>query len=643
MMKFDFSGYATKNDLRCSDGRIIKKDAFKDNEGTRVPLVWQHLHNDPKNVIGHAMLENREDGVYAYCKFNSTEDGKTAKQLVEHKDINALSIHANKLVQKGSEVLHGVIREVSLVLSGANPGALIDSINITHSDGTIMESEDEAIIYTGLEISTDEVEHQNENKDEGKTVKEVFDSLSEEQKNVVYAMLAEATTKDLSQSSDEGEEDDDEEGNDILKHQNTGRDANMKKNVFDKTEEQGDDNTLTHAQIEEVITDAKKVGSLKESILFHAKNYGIENIDILFPDAKNVTNPPEWIKRDDSWVTGILAGVKKTPFSRIKSMAADITADEARARGYITGTEKVEEVFPLLKRVTTPTTIYKKQKLDRDDIIDITDLDVVAWMKSEMRMMLNEEIARVILIGDGRDIMDDAKVNEDNIRPIAYDQHLYAHKVELASNIRGANLIEAMIRNRKNYKGTGRPTLYTTDEILIDLLLVKDRIGRRLYNTEQELASALLVKEIVTVEVMETMPNLLGIFVNINDYVLGADKGGEVSMFDDFDIDFNQFKYLIETRISGALVTPKSALVFRRIAGDLVVPEEPTFDPATGVVTIPSVTGVEYLMDYEQVTAGPQDPIPSEANTIIVAEPKDGYYFAHNTVDRWDFTAELRA
>ena len=636
MMKFDFSGYATKNDLKCSDGRVIKRDAFKDNEGTKVPLVWQHLHGDPKNVLGHAVLENREDGVYAYCKLNDTEDGKTAKELVSHGDIEALSIHANKLVQKGSEVLHGVIREVSLVMSGANPGALIDSVNIAHSDGSIVEAEDEAIIYTGLEISTDDVEHQNESSKEEKTVKEVFNSLTEEQKNVVYALLADATSKEMDQSSDDDDDD--------LKHNNTGGDDNMKKNVFDQTEDVLEtSNTLTHSQLQEVISDAQKVGSLKESIMFHAADYGIENIDLLFPDPKNVSNIPEWIKRDDSWVQGILSGVKKNPFSRIKSMAADITADEARARGYITGTEKMEEVFPLLKRITTPTTIYKKQKLDRDDIIDITDLDVVAWMKAEMRMMLDEEIARVILIGDGREITDDAKVNEDNIRPIASDQHLYAHKVELASNIRGANLIEAMIRNRKHYKGTGRPTLYTTDEVLIDLLLVKDRIGRRLYNTEQELASALLVKEIVTVEVMETMPNLLGIFVNINDYVLGADRGGQVSMFDDFDIDFNQYKYLMETRVSGALIKPKSALVFRRIAGDLTVPEEPVFDPATGVVTIPEVEGIQYFMDYEQVQAGEQEPIPSEANTIIVAEPKDGYYFAHNTTDRWDFTADLRA
>lgn len=642
-MKFDFSGYATKNDLVCSDGRTIKKDAFKDNEGTKVPLVWQHLHNDPKNVIGHAMLENREDGVYAYCKLNNTEAGQTAKTLVEHKDVNSLSIHANKLVQKGSSVLHGVIREVSLVLSGANPGALIDSINITHSDGSVVESSDEAIIYTGLELEAESVEHQNGIKTEEKTVKQIFDSLTDEQKNVVYAMIADVSTGEAKHSDEGGDGTEEVKKDGTIEHQDTGREDNMKKNVFDKTDDKKtEEHSLTHAQIEEVIKDAQKVGSLKESILYHAQDYGIENIDLLFPDAKNLTNPPEWIKRDDSWVAGVLADVKKNPFSRIKSMAADITADEARARGYIKGTEKVEEVFPVLKRVTTPTTIYKKQKLDRDDIIDITDLNVVAWMKQEMRMMLNEEIARVILIGDGRDILDDAKVNEDNIRPIAFDQHLYAHKVDVAANVRGANLIETMIRNRKHYKGTGRPKLYTTDEILIDLLLVKDRIGRRLYNTEQELASALLVKEIVTVEVMETQPHILGIFANLNDYVLGADKGGEISMFDDFDIDFNQYKYLMETRISGALIKPKSALVFKRIEGDLVVPEVPTFDSETGIVTIPDVTGVKYFMDYEAVTAGAQDPIASEAHTIITAEPADGYYFAHNTTDRWEFDADIR-
>lgn len=626
-MKFDFSGYSTKNDLKCADGRIIRQDAFKDNDGQTVPLVWQHLHNEPGNVLGHAVLENREDGVYAYCKFNDTPAGQNAKQLVKHGDITSLSIFANKLVQKGLEVMHGVIREVSLVLSGANPGALIDNLTMSHGDGSYTDVNDEAIIYTGLELSHDDLEHQTP-KDEGqngsKTVQDVFDTLNEEQKNVVYAMLAQVVDNDMEHSD---LEDYDYEGGDYVK-----------RNVFDNSYEDTPGETLSHSQIESIFKDAQSFGSLKDSFMAHAQEYGIENIDYLFPDAKNVTNPPEWIKRDTSWVAGVLGGVKKTPFSRIKSMAADITADEARAKGYIKGKQKVEEVFPLLKRTTTPTTIYKKQKLDRDDIIDITDLDVVAWMKMEMRMMLDEEIARVILIGDGREITDPDKINEENIRPIVNDNNLYSHKVKVAANISGATLIESMIRNRKHYKGSGTPTLYTTDQILIDLLLIKDKIGRRLYNTEAELASALRVKSIVVVEAMESKPHLLGIFVNLNDYVLGADKGGQVSMFDDFDIDFNQYKYLIETRISGALIKPKSALVFEREEGTEVTPTEPTFATATGVITIPNKAGVRYLVDGEELTAGEQAPIDEGATMVVNAEPKEGYFFPHNTQARWEFT-----
>lgn len=629
-MKFDFSGYATKNDLKCADGRTIRHNAFKENDGQTVPLVWQHVHNTPDNVLGHALLENREDGVYAYCKFNDTPAGKNAKLLVQHGDITALSIFANKLIQKGANVIHGAIREVSLVLSGANPGALIDNLSIAHSDGSYADSEEEAIIYTGLEISTDDLEHAEDNQNGSKTVQDVFNTLNEEQKNVVYAMLAEVIDGDLEHS-----EDDDD---DNLEHSNNKGGNNMKRNVFDQDLEQDQDTVLSHDQMKAIVADAVKYGSFRDSFMAHTQEYGIENIDFLFPDAKLVTNPPEWIKRDTSWVSGVLGGVKKTPFSRIKSMAADITADEARAKGYIKGNQKLEEVFPLLKRVTTPTTIYKKQKLDRDDIIDITDLDVVAWMKMEMRMMLDEEIARVILIGDGREVTDPDKISEDNIRPIAYDNNLYSHKVTVAPNISGATLIETMIRNRKHYKGSGTPTLYTTDQILIDLLLIKDKIGRRLYNTEAELASALRVKEIVVVEVMESKPSLLGIFVNLNDYTLGADKGGQISMFDDFDIDFNQYKYLMETRISGTLIRPKSALVFERADGTEVEPTEPTFVDATGVITIPNKAGVQYLIDHNTVSSGAQAPIEKGATALVTAEPKEGFFFPHNTIASWEFT-----
>lgn len=574
--KYDFSGYATKNDLKCSDGRTIRKDAFKENDGMTVPLVYQHLHSDPKNVLGHALLENREDGVYAYGKFNDSEPGKHAKLLVEHGDITALSILANNLVQKGANVMHGAIREVSLVLSGANPGALIDNVSIAHSDGTYEESEVEAVIYTGETISTEEIEHasKDDSKDDSnqngsETVEEIFNSLNDKQKDVVYAMVAEAANN-----------------SDDIKHSELeGGSDGMKKNIFDSKEEVKDENTLSHSQIQTILEDAKKMGSLKDSFLAHAQDYGIENIDILFPDAKTVTPTPEVIGRRMEWVQGILNGTKHTPFSRIKSTAVDITAEEARARGYVKGSLKKEEVIKLLQRVTTPTTIYKKQKLDRDDIIDIVDLDVVSWLKAEMRLMLDEEIARAVLVGDGREPGTADKINEENIRPIYKDDDMYSHKVLFEAED-GATaeastkaLIETIIRARKNYKGSGTPNLYTTTDVLTDMLLVKDQVGRRLYNTEAELASALRVNRIIEVEVMEGISrteedeletvtvDLLGLVFNPRDYTIGADRGGKVSMFDDFDIDYNQYKYLIETRISGCLTKPKSALVIEEVTG----------------------------------------------------------------------------
>ena len=547
MENYDFSGYVTKNDLTCSDGRIIRRDAFKHNDGQTVPLVWMHQHNEPDNVLGHAVLENREDGVYAYAKFNDTERGKHSRLLVQHGDVTALSIYANKLKQMGAEVLHGAIREVSLVLSGANPGAYIDNISMAHAE----EGLGEAIIYTGEEFDMDynDNDYGFEHAEGEETIGEIFDTLNEKQKNVVYAMIGEAlqnSKNELKQSDFEGE------------------DNYMKHNVFEGAS-MDDTHTLSHGDIKSILDDAQKTGSLKEAVLAHADTYGINNIDLLFPDAKNLTKEPTWVKRRTEWVNGVLTGVNKTPFSRIKTMTADITADEARAKGYITGNMKKEEVFGLMKRVTTPTTIYKKQKLDRDDIVDITDLDVVAWLKAEMRMMLDEEIARAILIGDGRDIEDEDKINEDNIRPIVKDDNFYAHQVKLDA-ADTENLVENFIRARKVYKGTGTPTFYTTTDVLLDMLLLKDKMGRRLYNTQDELAKALRVAKIVEVEVMEGYKvdekPLLGVMVNLNDYTLGADKGGQISMFDDFDIDYNQYKYLMETRASGALTIPKSALVF---------------------------------------------------------------------------------
>ena len=573
-MKYDFSGWATKNNIKCSDGRTILRDAFKHNDGQTVPLVWNHQHNESANVLGHAVLENREEGVYAYCTFNDTEAGKNAKLLVEHGDVTALSIYANQLKQNGSNVMHGTIREVSLVLAGANPGAFIDSI-IRHGEFC----EDEAVIYTGENLSLEHADQKPSDKEdkageddkgdgkvEGnkqKTIKDVVDSMSEEQKNVLYALVGQALEgKEMAQSAIE-------ENNNI----EDGGEQEMKHNVFEG-KETDNKNVLSHDAMETIFKDAKRYGSLKESFLAHADQYGIKDIEWLFPDAKNVNMPPDFIKRDDSYVQKVMRGVHHVPFSRIKSMHADITADQARAKGYIKGKLKKEEVFTLLKRTTSPTTIYKKQKLDRDDVIDITDFDVVAWLKMEMRMMLDEEIARAILVGDGRLSSDDDKINEMCIRPIATDADLYCVKapVTVASAATEEEIAKAFIRtvikSRKEYKGSGSPTLFTTEDVLTNCLLLEDKNGRIIYDTVEKLATALRVKEIVTVEVMEGAKTkvesqekpLMALMVNLVDYYVGADKGGAVNMFDDFDIDYNQQKYLMETRCSGALVKPFSAI-----------------------------------------------------------------------------------
>lgn len=667
-MKADFSGYASKSGLKCSDGRTILAHAFKEQDGTKVPLVWQHMHNEPENVLGHAYLENREDGVYAYGFFNDEPQAQIAKGLVKHGDIEALSIYANRLVQKGADVLHGSIREVSLVLAGANPGAFIDNVNIAHSDG-YEEMDDEAIIYTGLSL-----EHQDNTNPGGDnvpentaapadtaasemTVKDIFEAMSEEEKNVVYYMIGEALSgaeaNVMAQSDEEAGEEilaqSDEETNpvdsdevdtqDHIQHDQEG--TPMTRNVFEQNGSTEEKATLSHSQIQSIVADAQKTGSFKEAFLAHAVTYGIDNIDLLFPDAKNVTNTPDWVKRRTEWVSSVINGTRKSPFSRIKSMSADITADEARAKGYIKGNLKKEEFFAVSRRITTPTTIYKKQKLDRDDIIDITDLDVVAWLKAEMRLMLDEEIARAILIGDGREVDDADKINESNIRPIAWDDAFYAHPVEVAANLTGDAVVEAILRARSAYKGTGTPTFYTTEAILTDLILIKDKMGRRLYATEAELASALRVSNIVAVEVMETVPDLIGIVVNLADYTVGADQGGNLSMFDDFDIDYNQYKYLIEGRMSGTLTKPKSALVVKRASGSTsVTPTTPTFVASTGVVTIPSVTGVVYKNGDTDATlsSGAQTAIAAGASVEIVAVPASGYSFPHNTDADWVFT-----
>jgi hypothetical protein len=630
--KCDFSGYATKNGLKCSDGRTIIKDAFKDNHGHTVPLVWQHLHNSPDNVLGHAVLENREDGVYAFGYFNDTEQGKNAKQLVEHKDIQALSIFANGLKQRGQEVIHGAIREVSLVLSGANPGALIDFLSLAHGDDMI-ESDDEAIIYTGLSLEhssevTEIAQAATATAESEETIGDIFNTMSEKQKNVVYAMLAEVMPDDTEEPTDEKSAAQSDDKGETF----------MKQNVFDKTDKKEDgQKTLTHDQLQEIVADAQKCGSFKEAFLAHAVTYGIENIDYLFPDARTLRDSPDFVSRRMEWVSGVINGASKSPFSRIKSMSADITVADARAKGYVKAALKKEEFFALSKRTTTPTTIYKKQKLDREDIIDITDLDVVAWLKAEMRVMLDEEIARAVLIGDGREPEDDDKINETNIRPIAKDADFYAHKVQVAASTTGSALIEEILRQRTNYKGSGNPTFFTTESVLVDLLLLKDKMGRRLYNTEQELASAIRVSSIVPVEVMESYTvsgeALLGIMVSMRDYTIGADRGGAIAMFDDFDIDYNQYKYLIETRCSGCLTKPKSALVFWRATGTKAVPTQPTFVQGTNTITFPTITGVVYKVNDVTKTGTLQ----ISEDTWVDAIPDTGYYFDPNIVVDWEY------
>lgn len=569
---YDFGGYVTKYNVKCGDGRTILKDAFKDADGMKVPMVWQHMHQEPTNVLGHMLLESRDDGIYAYCKCNETESGKNAKILVEHKDITSLSVYANNLIEKSKNVIHGVIREGSLVLAGSNPGAKIDFISIEHSDGMLIQSEDEAIIYSGIEFETEseetveEIKHESTEKPE-ETVEEIFNSLSDKQKDAVYAIIGGILSEEESSDNTAAQ-------SDIQIIKDEGDNKVMKHNVFDGSAINKERPHLTHAQFSEVMETARKIGSLKEALLSHAGTYGIDNIDVLFPDAQSVMNEPVLYSRDMEWVPTVINGTRHSPFSRIKSSYADITVETARALGYVTGALKKEEVFALLTRTTTPYTIYKKQKLDRDDMVDITDLDVVVWLKREMRMMLDEEIARAVLISDGRDPVSEAadKIVETNIRPIWKDADMYAHKVQSASDATTDEILDSFITGRVNYKGSGSPVAYMAPSFLTSALLMKDTLGYRIYKTETELAAALRVSRIIEVPLMENLVreagttdyDLIAIVVNLKDYVLGADKGGQVSMFDDFDIDYNQYKYLMETRVSGALVQPKSALIIEK-------------------------------------------------------------------------------
>lgn len=570
---YDFSGYATKANMKCYDGLTIAPNAFKGDNGKKVPVVWNHNHSGPEYVLGHALLQNRKDGVYAYVKLNDTPSGQTALEAVRCGDIDAMSIFANGLQKAGQTVMHGVIRELSLVLAGCNPGALIDEI-VAH--GADNDSEGgEAFIYTdggislkhGLDPDDNPLDEEDDDmaKAGGKTLEEVVDTMNDEQKEALYALVGMAKDSVDDDELDEDDEDYDEDDYDDDEDYEDEED-DMKHNVFDNDPKQG---VLRHSmdEINAAIADGKSCGSMKDAFVAH----GIEDVEWLFPEDHLLDNPPRIIDRDQSWVGKVMSGVHHIPFSRVKSMAADLTEEDARAKGYIKGNFKKEQVFGLLKRSTSPTTVYKKQKMDRDDVADITGFDVIAWLKQEMRVKLNEELARAYLIGDGRLSSSDDKINEGNIRPIYNDDDLFTIKVQVETAAgddtatKLDKMMTAVLKARKNYKGAGNPTFYTTEDILTDLRLMKDKIGHRLYKNDAEVAEALRVKEIVTVPQMENMKGVnggefVGIIVNLADYTVGADKGGAVNMFDDFDIDYNQQKYLIETRCSGAMTTPFGAM-----------------------------------------------------------------------------------
>ena len=660
--KPDFSGYVTKYGLKCSDGRTIMSPAFQHQDKTTIPLVWQHSHSDPGNVLGHMDLEHRDDGVYAYGFFNDTDGAKNARTLVNHGDIKSLSIYANQLTEKAKQVLHGIIREASLVLSGANPGALIDNITLAHADGDLVTLEDEAVIYTGLDITHADGESQDpadtgdveDDVENSKTVQEVYDSMTSEQQAVVHYMVGAAlegeSGDDASHSSDE-ESDDEKE---LVHDDNEKEGRRMTRNVFEQSGEtqKEEKHTLTHDAMKGIIADAQRSGSLKEAVESYALKHGIENIDVLFPEARTITDSPEFDSRRVEWVSGVINGTRKSPFTRIKSLVADITFEEARAKGYIKGNLKKEEFISASKRLTTPTTVYKKQRLDRDDIVDITDFDVVVWLKQEMRLLLDEELARAVLVGDGRDMADEDHILDPvgapqgaGIRSILNDDDLYAATVNVNiddNNSTPSEIVDAIVGSMRLYKGSGTPTLYTTLPYITDFLLQRDTLGRRLYSSIAEVASEMGVSSIVAVEVMEDYPDVVGIIVNLSDYTLGTDKGGEVNFFDFFDIDYNQYKYLLETRCSGALTKIRSALVIKKVAAAdvLVTPNEPSFDGTT--ITINGTTGVVYKRaDTNAVVVDNATVVLATGQSLkIYATPAAGHYFENNVDDEWTYTNE---
>lgn len=668
----DFGGYATRSDVECTDGRTILPNAFEHQDGVTVPLVYQHGHDDIENVLGHCVLENRPDGVYAHAKFNGTPKAQLAKEMVAHGDLKFLSIFANNLRESMKQVAHGNIREVSLVLAGANKGAFIDNINIVHSDGE-SEVTGDALIFMNVEIDLAHAETDTKVDDEEELdLAEIVDSFNEKQRTAFEYLLGQALTgaeQDLEHSDSDDEDDDDEENPDgevdgedeensdedsedetddednAVQHNDNQEDNSMTHNVFDKSRTAAHKQiTLSHSDVKGIVADAIKRGDLKSAVEDYALQHGVENIDLLFPDAKLLETSPQFISRRMEWVDKVLSSVRKSPFSRIKTITADITPDEARARGYITGEFKNEEYFALAKRETTPQTIYKKQRLDRDDVVDIVDLDVVAWLKAEMKVMLEEELAGAILVGDGRSLGDPDKIKEINIRPVATDAELYVTTAYV--NLDDANssieeLVDSAIESRKYYKGTGQPSFYTSESVISAFLTVKDNFGRRIYSNLQDVANVLRVSEVVPVEIMERDETLVGIMVNLADYTLGADKGGQATMFDDFNIDYNKLIYLIETRCSGALTQPKSAIVFRRTAAAdvLAKPVKPTV--ADNVVTVPTITGVVYKnaeTDTTLTTGSPVTLTEVDDELYVKAVPDTNYYFATNADDEWVFT-----
>jgi hypothetical protein len=673
--KPDFGGYATRNDLVCSDGLTIKGGAFSHNSGKQIPLVWHHQGTEsPENILGHAILEDRPDGVYAYAWFNESENGKTAKEAVRHGDITDLSILANGLRKAGvdrKDVVHGEIRELSLVMAGANPGAFIDNVSFSHSDGSKLE-EDEGVIFTDDEdgIDLDPAENSSDDKNEAsnkenlehadsstdneggptvadKTVEEIYNTFTDEQKSAVDIIVGEAVSN-AGGDGDNIEHGDNTEDSGTVQHaaySGYQEGFTHAMNLFDQNKTNsahnaGGGDTLSHDQLSKLMKDGKKLGSLRDSYLEHAEDFGINNIELLFPDAQLATDSPQLLSRRVEWVNTVLTGVKKLPFAKVKSLTFDITGPEARAKGYVKGTRKTEEVLDLLKRTTGPTTVYKKQKLDRDDILDITDFNIIVWLKWEIRFMLDEEIARAILVGDGRTNSDPDKIKDPagavdgiGIRSIMHENDLYAIKKVVAPNSSNADLVKEITRTQIDYRGSGTPTLFTSRALLIDILLEEDKFGRRKYDTKAALADALGVGEIVPVDIFNEYQSLLGIIVNLSDYSTGTNRGGEVTFFEDFDIDFNQEKYLMETRLSGALTKPFSAIVITRDAGTLAIATQPTFNPATNTITIPVNSEVNYTVDGEIVTGN----VVITQDTEVNVEAASGHYLAPNSTRSWTF------